>query len=70
MVTQNVASGDIAVKDGSTGDVVLTIPATPIGQPLQLDLGRGIPMSDADVPLKALGVGTQTISGFVYGVEG
>jgi hypothetical protein len=68
-LTQGVATGNITVKDGSGGSTILTIPATPTGQPLVVDLGRGILSAAANNLLRMIGVSTETISGFVYGNE-
>jgi hypothetical protein len=70
VITQNTAAGDIALKDGTAGTTILTVPATPIGQPLPFSLGGiGILSAAANNHLTATGVATETISGFVYGTE-
>jgi hypothetical protein len=69
VITQNTLAGDITLKDGTGGATILTIPATPVGQPLAVPLGAGITSATADNLLRAIGVATETISGFVYGRE-
>ena len=69
VITQNTLTGDITVKDGTGGTTILTIPATPVGQPLAVPLGAGITSTTNNNLLRAIGVGTETISGFVYGRE-
>lgn len=69
-ITQNTLSGDITLKDGVGGTTILIIPSTPTGQPLQLSLGRiGLPSAMTSNVLTARGTATETISGFVYGIE-
>jgi len=69
VITQGVVAGDITVKDGSGGSTILTIPSTPIGQPLAVPLGHGILSGVANNLLRVIGASTETISGFVYGTE-
>ena len=70
VVTQGVLTGDITVRDGLAGSTILVIPATPIGQPLALPLGAiGLPSGAPDRALTFQGSATETVSGFVYGVE-
>ena len=70
VITQGVAEGDITLKDDTGGTTILTIPSTPVGQPLAFSLGRiGLLSAVADNVLTATGVSTETISGFVYGTE-
>jgi hypothetical protein len=69
VITQNTLTGDITVKDGSGGSTILTIPATPVGQPLAVPLGQGILSAAANNLLRVIGASTETISGFVYGTE-
>lgn len=68
-ITQGTLTGDITLKDGTGGSTILTVPATPVGQPLAVPLGAGITSSAANSLLRAIGVATETISGFVYGQE-
>jgi len=69
VITQTVATGDIALKDGTGLSTILTVPATPVGQPLAVPLGNGILSGAADRVLSATGASTEKISGFVYGTE-
>lgn len=70
LITQNTLTGDVALKDGTGLATILTIPATLVGQPLALGLGAtGIPSGAINRHLTATGTATETISGFVYGVE-
>jgi hypothetical protein len=69
VITQGVATGNITLKDNTAGTTILTIPATPVGQPLAVSLGAGITSATANNVLTATGVSTETISGYFYGVE-
>jgi hypothetical protein len=69
VITQGVATGNITVKDNTAGTTILTIPATPVGQPLSFSLGSGITSAAANNLLTFTGVSTETVSGFVYGKE-
>jgi hypothetical protein len=70
VITQGVVTGNITLRDDTAGSTILVIPATPVGQPLAVSLGRiGLLSSTADHVLTAQGESTETISGFVYGTE-
>jgi hypothetical protein len=69
VITQGVATGNITLRDNTAGATILTIPATPVGQPLPVPLGAGIISAAANNVLTAQGVSTETISGFFYGIE-
>ena len=70
VITQNTLTGDIALKDGTGLATILTVPATPVGQPLTLNLGAtGILSGAVNRHLTATGTATETISGFVWGCE-
>ena len=70
VIGQGTLTGDIALKDGTGLATILTVPATPVGQPLALDLGAtGILSGAVNRHLTATGTATETISGFVYGIE-
>ena len=70
VITQNTLTGDIALKDGTGLATIFTVPATPVGQPLLIDLGAtGILSGAVNRHLTATGVSTETISGCVWGCE-
>ena len=70
VITQGTLTGDIALKDGTGLATILTVPATVVGQALPFDLGGiGILSGAINRHLTATGTATETISGFVFGVE-
>lgn len=70
VITQGTLTGDIILRDDTAGATILVIPATPVGQPLAVPLGRiGLLSETANNVLTAQGVSTETISGFFYGTE-
>ena len=70
VIGQGTLTGDVTLKDGTGLATILTVPATPVGQPLTLDLGAtGILSGAVNRHLTATGTATETISGFVYGTE-
>ena len=69
VITQTVATGDIVVRDNTAGTAILTIPATPVGQPLSLSMGNGILSAAANNVLTFDGGVGELVSGFVYGTE-
>jgi hypothetical protein len=70
VITQGTLTGDITLRDDTAGSTILVIPATPVGQPLAVSLGRvGLLSATADYVLTAEGESTETISGFIYGTE-
>ena len=69
VITQGTLTGDLTLTDGTGGSTILVVPATPVGQPLAVPLGAGITSGAANRLLRAIGVATETISGFVYGQE-
>jgi hypothetical protein len=70
VITQGTLTGDVTLKDGTGLATILTVPATPVGQPLTVNLGStGILSGAVNRHLTATGVSTETISGFVWGVE-
>jgi hypothetical protein len=70
VITQGTLTGDVTLRDDTGGSTLLVIPAAPVGQPLTVSLGRvGLLSGAADRVLTAQGASTETLSGFVYGVE-
>lgn len=70
VITQAVATGDVALKDDTGGTTILVIPANALGLvQVSPGLGQGIPSAAANNVLTATGVSTELLSGYVFGRE-
>jgi len=70
VITQGVATGNITFKDNTGGSTILVVPAQTLGVAQQSPLiGAGFVSAAINNVLSAIGVATETISGYVFGTE-
>ena len=70
VITQGTLTGDVILRDDTAGTTILVIPAQTVGiAQVSPPLGDGILSATADHVLTAEGESTETISGYLFGVE-
>jgi hypothetical protein len=70
VITQGTLTGNVTLKDNTAGTTILVIPAHTVGiAQVSPPLGDGILSAAANNVLTATGVNTETISGYIFGVE-
>lgn len=70
ILTQGVLTGAVTLKDNTAGTTIFIIPPNTIGVALVCPpLGNGILSAAANNVLTAIGAGTETLTGVVFGTE-
>jgi hypothetical protein len=70
VISQGTLAGDVTLRDNTAGATILVIPANTVGvSQVSPPLGSGILSAVANNVLTAQGSATETISGYVFGVE-